>query len=133
MKNKKLFCIISAALAVMIFASVIFTSTAFASNDTEIIVDYKRGDVNLDGKINIRDASLIQKFIAKLEALAPFQEDIADFNFDGKINVKDATLIQKYIANIIQSTKPVDPEFTIPGTIGETDDEPVVLPFVPAP
>lgn len=130
MKNKKLFCVVSLVLAVMVFASAISAFTAFADdNDTEIIRDYKLGDVNLDGKLNIRDATKIQKFIAKLESFVVLQNNVADYDSDGKINIKDATRIQMFIAGLIK----MSPNATVPATIGTVDREPVKLPFVPAP
>ena len=63
---------------------------------------YHIGDVNRDGKINIRDATLIQKHLAKMVDLDYTQEyELADFNQDLKVNIKDATAIQKKIANLI--------------------------------
>lgn len=63
--------------------------------------EYQPGDANKDSKLNIRDATAIQKYVAKLvefdeEALA-----LADFDQNGKVNVKDATAIQKKLAGII--------------------------------
>lgn len=63
--------------------------------------EYDLGDVNCDGKLNIRDATLIQKYIAKITCLSDQQIALADYNPDGKVNIKDATLIQKKIANLI--------------------------------
>lgn len=62
---------------------------------------FKPGDVNLDGKLNVRDATVIQKFIAQMIEIDEIQLELADFNDDGKVNVKDATAIQKTIAGII--------------------------------
>ena len=59
------------------------------------------GDTNGDGKINILDATQIQKHLAKLVTLTPEQEAVADTNHDGKINILDATQIQKYLAKLI--------------------------------
>jgi len=58
------------------------------------------GDVNGDGKANIKDATQIQKFAAKLVELIEDESLRADVNSDSKVNVKDATLIQKYVAKI---------------------------------
>ncbi|MBQ8795293.1 MAG: alpha-amylase [Clostridia bacterium] len=63
--------------------------------------DYEMGDVNMDGKLNIRDATYIQKYLAKIESMDDIQLLLADFDGNGKANVKDATAIQKYIAGII--------------------------------
>ncbi len=62
---------------------------------------FMRGDVNNDGKLNIRDATLIQKYIAKMVTANDINLLAADFNLDSRINIKDATTIQKTIAGII--------------------------------
>ena len=58
------------------------------------------GDVNGDGKVNINDATAIQKAAADLIELTTDAQLRADVNADGKVNVKDATAIQKHIADI---------------------------------
>jgi hypothetical protein len=56
------------------------------------------GDSDLDGKVNIRDASLIQKVTAFLETLDADGELASDVDGSGGVNIKDATVIQKYVA-----------------------------------
>jgi C1A family cysteine protease len=63
--------------------------------DTSLI-----GDVDYNEKVNITDASLIQKHLAKLQLLESHQLKNADFNGDGVVNILDTTAIQKHIANI---------------------------------
>ena len=63
--------------------------------------EFAVGDVNADGKLNIKDATTIQKFVAKMIELDEKAQARADYNADGKVNVKDATMIQKKIANLI--------------------------------
>ena len=63
--------------------------------------EYETGDVNKDGKTNIKDATLIQKYLAKLLSLDDDQILLADVNRDNKVNIKDATYIQKKIAHLI--------------------------------
>ena len=58
------------------------------------------GDANEDGKVNIKDATLIQKSIANLTTLTETGEVLADADLNTKINIKDATAIQKHIAGI---------------------------------
>lgn len=53
------------------------------------------GDVNLDGKTDIKDVTLIQKWIVEIVKFNEVQKKNADFNSDGIINIKDATAIQK--------------------------------------
>lgn len=63
-------------------------------------VAYKVGDANLDGKINIKDTSIIQANIAKIRAFSIDALFSADTDNNGVINITDATAIQKYIAGI---------------------------------
>ena len=58
------------------------------------------GDVNGDGKVNIKDATMIQKAAAKIIELTDDEKLRADVNSDNKNNVKDATAIQKFVAKI---------------------------------
>ncbi len=58
------------------------------------------GDVNGDGKVNVKDATLVQKAAASLVTLDEIAQVCADVNSDGSVNVKDATAIQKYSAGI---------------------------------
>ncbi len=58
------------------------------------------GDVNGDGKVNVKDATMIQKATAKVIKLNDAENLRGDVNGDGKVNVKDATAIQKFAAKI---------------------------------
>ena len=58
------------------------------------------GDVDGNGKVNIKDATMIQKFAAKVIDLTDAEKIRADVNADTKVNVKDATAIQKFVAKI---------------------------------
>ena len=59
------------------------------------------GDVNADGRVDINDATLVQKAVAELVVLDEKQQKAADVTGDGKITIDDATLIQKYVAELI--------------------------------
>ncbi len=58
------------------------------------------GDVDNNGKVNIKDATMIQKAAADIITLSDAENLRADVNGDSKTNVKDATAIQKFIADI---------------------------------
>ena len=58
------------------------------------------GDVNCDGKVNIKDATAIQKHLANISVLTDEGFALADVDGSGKVNIKDATAIQKHIAGI---------------------------------
>ena len=62
---------------------------------------YDIGDVTLDGTVNVKDATAIQKHVASLITLSEDALAVADYNNDSSINVKDATTIQKFIAGLI--------------------------------
>lgn len=59
------------------------------------------GDINLDGRLNVRDVTLVQRYAAGLvRGLSDLAYKQGDVNYDGKLTVKDATIIQKMIAGI---------------------------------
>lgn len=69
-------------------------SAAFESG----CVGRHRGDANLDGSFDIRDATYIQKYLAQFDGF----ENTGFMNYDGDndITIKDATAIQKALAGI---------------------------------
>jgi hypothetical protein len=66
----------------------------------EGISAYDVGDVNMDGGINILDATLVQKYVVGIVELSAEQKHLADYNKDGDITVFDATGIQKFIVHL---------------------------------
>lgn len=70
------------------------------------------GDSNRDGKLSIKDSTLIQKVLAKMQTI--YLDDLSDwnlegklpigyttdFNRDGRLTIQDATAIQKHLAKI---------------------------------
>ena len=60
------------------------------------------GDANLDGTVNILDATEIQRFMAELCTMTDEQKALADVDHDGSITVLDATVIQRYLAELIE-------------------------------
>lgn len=57
-----------------------------------------KGDVNGDGRLSIGDATLIQKWIAKLIGNNDIDLTVADVDNDNRVSIKDATQIQKKLA-----------------------------------
>lgn len=78
------------------------SSTVYNTTVTEN-EKYRYGDVNTDEKVNVKDATILQKAIAKIIKLNELQLVLGNVNSDGKVNVKDVTMIQKRCANIIDS------------------------------
>ena len=60
---------------------------------------YLRGDVDMDGRITIMDATAIQLHLALKEVTISLEN--ADTDLDGAISIMDTTTIQLYLANII--------------------------------
>ena len=77
------------------------------------------GDADLDEKITIKDATVVQKSTAKLVTLEGNAVLAADADKSEQVNIKDATVIQKYVAGIAVDT-PVGE--VIPGTGTDAPD-----------
>lgn len=58
------------------------------------------GDTDASGKVNIRDATLIQKFLADIVTMNETSIEVADMDNDEKVTIKDATALQKKLAGI---------------------------------
>lgn len=76
------------------------SSTDATENTTIPQKAYLIGDTDLNGKVNVKDATLIQKHAAYIVTLLGDALITADVNGDEKINVKDATVVQKYLARM---------------------------------
>ncbi|MDO5124060.1 MAG: dockerin type I repeat-containing protein, partial [Eubacteriales bacterium] len=86
--------------------------SARPTDPEDITYSYLLGDADMDGKVNIKDATLIQKHSAGIENITDRIAKLAcDADQNSAINVKDATAIQKYVANISVST-PIGEKFT---------------------
>lgn len=59
---------------------------------------YIVGDVDGNGRIDIKDVTAIQRHIAEYELLTGDALKAADTNGDGEVNIDDATLLQQYLA-----------------------------------
>lgn len=57
------------------------------------------GDLNMNRKLEVADAVIIQKIIAKAETTS--MEILCDVNKDGDINIEDVLLLQKKIAKLV--------------------------------
>ncbi len=77
------------------------TATVPTTETTAPIAEYLYGDADLNEKINVKDATTVQKHTAKMLTLEDKAYVQADVTGDGKVNIKDATAIQKYVAKLI--------------------------------
>jgi len=69
-------------------------------NGIYTITDVLIGDVNSDGKVNLKDGMVLQRYIAKWSGYTADTINMAaaDVNADGKVNLKDGMVLQRYIA-----------------------------------
>ena len=61
---------------------------------------YLLGDADSNGKVNVKDATAIQKVIALLE-VSNYNNKAANVDGNAFVNVKDATMIQKWVALLL--------------------------------
>lgn len=84
--------------------STVFTAPIFKFKIKKMDAPILKGDVNFDGVIDARDASLVLAEYAATSAGKPStltdrQKIAADYNDDGVIDAKDASAILEYYAN----------------------------------
>ncbi len=70
----------------------------FLDEIAEDAPSHQIGDVNMDGFINISDASALINYVLESEA-ENFDRDAADFNEDGTINISDVIALITFILN----------------------------------
>jgi len=58
------------------------------------------GDADCDGKVNVKDATAIQKHVADIITLSTQGQKNAEVDGSGNLTVKDATMIQKRVAGM---------------------------------
>ncbi len=68
------------------------------SGDRTECTPYALGDVDGDGKLQVKDVLAIQKHVAKVEQLTEEGQRAADINGDKTIDIEDVLPLQRYIA-----------------------------------
>ena len=105
-------------LAILLAGTLAVSSTAVAFAGTAP----KRGDVNLDGKVDIVDATTIQNICADLGEYSAEQMTAADADNDGKVIISDATYIQEIVAGLIDPDEE-EPETLDPAEVKKQGNE----------
>lgn len=93
------------------YEAVVYTKNAVGSTKSMNVAkftvekgaDYPLGDVDVDSKVTVIDATEIQLFMADLTDITNAQQLLADTDRDGSVSVLDATKIQLYLAELIDS------------------------------
>ncbi len=86
------------SILLCVFAVLSFITTAVSAVGLEDI--YRIGDVNLDGEINVKDVTAIQKHLAKIELLNEEMLSKADADYNLKISIRDASHLQLILSKI---------------------------------
>ncbi len=80
----------------LVLNNIIITGNPISSQPTLLL-----GDADLNGSVNVKDATTIQKYVADLITLSDAALNVSDTTHDSRITVSDATAIQKFVAGII--------------------------------
>ncbi len=75
------------------------TTTQNNTHEDKTVVPGSRGDVNKDGRIDIRDLVMLKKRLAKYMDITVV-EQACDIDGDGAVAVRDAVLLSKHLAGI---------------------------------
>lgn len=86
-------------IAGALLACIICLSTVFCTGVSAAEINL--GDVNTDGVISVKDATLVQKYVCGIESLDDDALVAADVDRNGHINITDATYIMKFVVSII--------------------------------
>lgn len=65
-------------------------------------INYRRGDVDLDGDLDVDDETYIQSYISNTQTFNNKQLYLADVNDDGRITTADSTKLQKIRLGLIE-------------------------------
>ena len=118
---KKFIRTLTVLLALLTVMSSLSLISSFAADFENFYVgeDAFFGDADSDGKLTVKDATSVQKHLAKMIRLDRQSQLLADVDGNLKLTISDATDIQKYLANIISFFE------ASPALICETDSDPV--------
>ena len=94
---KKILCVLITLL--MITGSSFAAAGASAESTYTPPEEFIYGDVDMDGEVTVRDATLVQKGVAEVVYLTAVQRYLADTEGEG-FSVRNATAIQKHLAGL---------------------------------
>ncbi|MGN0593356.1 MAG: cellulase family glycosylhydrolase [Ruminococcus sp.] len=78
-------------------------TTATTTTTTGTPAQVTVGDVNMDGKISLKDIILLNKYVAKMVTLNDSQLKAAECTSDGNVNADDVIALMKYIVNLVDA------------------------------
>ena len=96
---KQYFKIISFILIISVMMASVCVFGASADSTYTPPEEFIYGDVDMDGEVTVRDATLVQKGVAEVVYLTAVQRYLADTEGEG-FSVRNATAIQKHLAGL---------------------------------
>ena len=97
------------ALSFVLALTLLMSMAGISQIGASAAESYMLGDVNRDGGVDVRDATEIQRYVAKVVDLDDQQLYLADVDGNKGVDVRDATTIKRWVAKIIDSsTAPVN-------------------------
>ena len=96
---KQYFKIISFFLIISVMMASVCVFGASAESTYTPPEEFIYGDVDMDGEVTVRDATLVQKGVAEVVYLTAVQRYLADTEGEG-FSVRNATAIQKHVAGM---------------------------------
>ncbi|MDP4121091.1 MAG: dockerin type I domain-containing protein, partial [Bacillota bacterium] len=99
-RGNKLIAVIF-VLAILSSVCILTPMNAFAVNKTSAASTVVRGDVDGSGTVTIKDATILQKYLARMLTLTADQLTAADVNQSGNVSLVDVTYIQMLLAKMI--------------------------------
>ena len=88
--------------------SSVTTTTTTTTSSTGVMGDVLYGDVNLDGRVDITDAVLLNKAVAGAVALDDTAKRNADCDGSNEVGANDAVVLLKFLVHIINSIPSAD-------------------------
>ena len=84
-------------------ASTTETTAQTTASSSEVLGQVLYGDVNLDGRVDITDAVLLNKATAGVVTLNDTARQNADCDADGMTDTNDATVLLRFLVQIINN------------------------------
>lgn len=86
---------------ILIVMLILVLILAFSLTTYAETIYYPRGDADLNEKLSISDATILQLSLAKLITLEKVSTIVGDADKDGVISIADVTMIQQALAIIV--------------------------------
>ena len=74
-------------------------------NGSVAIKTFMLGDVNKDGVVDIKDVTILRRYLAGTVAAETVDQPAADCNEDGVVDIKDVTILRRYLAGTAELGK----------------------------